>query len=93
MLPSKSQLSYSDQILSTRVVWKIGTVAFTPPIVNGIKTFVHVVMQVVLVWAVTICVTVRKMLQKPETVGNGVASSLTPAAVEPNPTDSAYVAD
>ena len=67
MLFSSSKLGHIGQILSTGAVWEIGTSAFTPPTANEIETFVHVVIQVV-VGIVTVVATVRKMLQKPETV-------------------------
>lgn len=67
MLFSSSKLGHIGQILSTGAVWEIGTSAFTPPTANEIETFVHVVIQVV-VGIVTVVATVRKMLQKPESV-------------------------
>ena len=82
MLFSSSKLGHIGQILSTGAVWEIGTSAFTPPTANEIETFVHVVIQVV-VGIVTVVATVRKMLQKPETVVKlpavGVVASPAPA--------------
>ena len=85
MLFSSSKLGHIGQILSTGAVWEIGTSAFTPPTANEIETFVHVVIQVV-VGIVTVVATVRKMLQKPETVVKlpavGVVAAPAPAPAE-----------
>ena len=80
MLFSSSKLGHIGQILSTGAVWEIGTSAFTPPTANEIETFVHVVIQVV-VGIVTVVATVRKMLQKPESVVKmpAVGAVATPA--------------
>ena len=94
MLFSSSKLGHIGQILSTGAVWEIGTSAFTPPTANEIETFVHVVIQVV-VGIVTVVATVRKMLQKPESVVKlpavGVVASPAPAEPAPAtpPTDAA----
>ena len=86
MLFSSSKLGHIGQILSTGAVWEIGTSAFTPPTANEIETFVHVVIQVV-VGIVTVMATVRKMLQKPESVVKmpavGVVASPTPEPPAP----------
>ena len=85
MLFSSSKLGHIGQILTTGMVWEIGTSAFTPPTASEIETFVHVVIQVV-VGIVTVAATVRKMFQKPETVvmvpavGSVVVPVLAPAA-------------
>jgi hypothetical protein len=92
MLFSSSKLGHIGQILSTGAVWEIGTSAFTPPTANEIETFVHVVIQVV-VGIVTVVATVRKMLQKPESVVKlpavGVVAAPATATVSGEPAASA----
>ena len=67
MLFSSTKAGHLGQIISTAVFGQVLTQSLTPPNPGTIETYGHLVIQV-LVAVVTIWATIRKAIQKPETV-------------------------
>ncbi|QKG55225.1 hypothetical protein GKZ68_00365 [Hymenobacter sp. BRD128] len=67
MLFSSTKAGHIGQILSTAVFGQVVSNSLTPPDPGQIETYGHLVIQI-LVAAVTIWATIRKALQKPESV-------------------------
>jgi hypothetical protein len=81
MLFSSTKAGHIGQILSTAFFGQVVSNSLTPPDPGQIETYGHLIIQI-LVAAVTIWATVRKALQKPETVVKVPAAAVAaPAAV------------
>jgi hypothetical protein len=87
MMFSSSKAGHIGQILSTAMFGQVLTQSLTPPQPSTVETYGHLVIQV-LVAVVTIWATVRKALQKPETVVKvpaEVVPGIGPVASTPTP--------
>ncbi len=81
MLFSSTKAGHIGQILSTAFFGQVVSNSLTPPDPGQIETYGHLIIQI-LVAAVTIWATVRKALQKSETVVKVPAAAVAaPAAV------------
>ena len=82
MLFSSTKAGHIGQILSTAFFGQVVTNSLTPPDPGQIEVYGHLVIQV-LVAVVTIWATVRKALQKPETVVKVPAAAVAVAVPAP----------
>ncbi len=94
MLFSSTKAGHLGQIISTAVFGQVLTQSLIPPDPGQIEMYGHLVIQV-LVAVVTIWATIRKALQKPETVVKVPADAVVPTLVSTpaQPTTSATDGD
>lgn len=93
MIFSTNKLGHIGQILTTALFGQIVSNSLTPPDPGQIEAYGHLVIQV-LVAVVTIWATIRKALQKPESVlrvpvATTITTTTAPAPAPPLPTTDA----
>ncbi|GAA4027973.1 hypothetical protein GCM10022409_10000 [Hymenobacter glaciei] len=76
-----TKVGHMAQILSTALLGQVAGNELVPPDPDKIESYGHLIIQV-LVGIVTIWATIRKALQKPETVVKGPAVVLPPLPVD-----------
>ena len=92
MIFSTNKLGHIGQILTTALFGQLVSNSLTPPDPGQIEVYGHLVIQV-LVAVVTIWATIRKALQKPESVLRVPVSTTITTTTAPAPTPAPTDAD